>query len=366
MRKVLHVAGARPNFMKVAPLFRALAWRGQLSQVLVHTGQHYDSRMSDVFFSDLELPPPHHHLGVGSGSHAEQTARVMLTLDPVLEQERPDLVSVVGDVNSTLAATLVAVKRGVPVAHVEAGLRSFDRSQPEELNRVLTDQVSELLLTPSEDADENLLHEGVDPARIHRVGNIMVDTLLACRARAEQLPVLERMGLEPRGYAVCTLHRPSNVDHPPTLRGLLGALATLARRLPVVFPVHPRTRKQLEQWGLGVLLEEAPWLYTVEPLGYLELLSLTSRARLILTDSGGLQEEATVLGVPCLTLREHTERPITVEQGTNQVVGTHPERILYAAEQVLAGHSRPSRVPELWDGRTAERIARVYEQALSA
>ena len=364
MKKVLHIVGARPNFMKAAPIHKAIAGRGQLAQILVHTGQHYDVKMSDVFFTDLGMPAPDVYLGIGSGSHAEQTARTMIELEKVFLREKPDLVSVVGDVNSTLAGALVASKMGIRIAHVEAGLRSFDRSMPEEINRIVTDRLSDLLLTPSPDADVNLLKEGVEPARIHLVGNVMIDSLLASQARAEQLPTLAGLGLAPRGYAVCTLHRASNVDDPKVLSGLLSALAHVSTRVPVIFPVHPRTRKMLADQGLSGMLERSPGLRLVDPMGYLEFLALTSQARLILTDSGGLQEESTALGVPCLTLRENTERPITVEQGSNLVVGTDPVRIREEADRALDGKGKQGRVPALWDGRTAERIAALYGRVL--
>jgi len=366
MKKVLHIVGARPNFMKAAPIHKAIAGRGQLAQVLVHTGQHYDVKMSDVFFTDLGMPAPDVYLGIGSGSHAEQTARTMIELEKVFLREKPDLVSVVGDVNSTLAGALVASKMGIRISHVEAGLRSFDMSMPEEVNRIVTDRLADLLLTPSPDADANLLKEGVNPARIHLVGNVMIDTLLTSKARAEQLSTLKDLGLTPGGYAVCTLHRASNVDDPKVLGGLLSSLAHVSSRVPVIFPVHPRTRKMLADHGLGGMLERSPGLKLVEPMGYLEFLALTSQARLILTDSGGLQEESTALGVPCLTLRENTERPITVEQGTNLVVGTDPVRITEEAERALNGQGKQGRVPALWDGRTAERIADLYERFLGA
>jgi UDP-N-acetylglucosamine 2-epimerase (non-hydrolysing) len=360
MKKVLHVVGARPNFMKVAPIWAAIARRGALEQRLVHTGQHYDAAMSAVFFRDLGLPAPDVHLGIGSGSHAGQTAKAMAGLEQVFLAERPDLISVVGDVNSTVAAALVAVKMRIPVAHVEAGLRSRDRTMPEEINRLVTDAVSDLLLTPSPDAGENLRAEGVPPARIFFVGNVMVDSLLASKEKAGRLSTLSDLGLAPGGYAVCTLHRPSSVDDPGTLGGLLQALGEISRRLPVVFPAHPRTRKALGEGGLLERARSFPGLRLVEPLGYLECLALTSRARLILTDSGGLQEEATALGVPCLTLRESTERPITVTEGSNLVVGTDPPRIVEEASRVLAGGGKRGRVPEKWDGKAGERIARLY------
>jgi len=366
MKKVLHIVGARPNFMKVAPIHKAIAQRGQLTQVLVHTGQHYDVKMSDVFFTDLGMAAPDVYLGVGSGSHAEQTARIMIELEKIFLREKPDLVSVVGDVNSTVAGALVASKMGIRISHVEAGLRSFDRTMPEEINRIVTDRISDLLLTPSPDADANLLKEGVDPSFIHFVGNVMIDTLLASKARAEKLSTLKDLGLTAGNYAVCTLHRASNVDDPKVLSGLLSALAHVAARLPILFPVHPRTRKMLADQGLSGMLERAPNLRLVEPMGYLEFLALTSQARMILTDSGGLQEESTALGVPCLTLRENTERPITVEQGTNLVVGTDPVRISQEADRILNGQGKQGRVPELWDGRSAERIAQLYERVLGA
>lgn len=364
MKKVIHIVGARPNFMKVAPIHRAIAARTPLQQILIHTGQHYDVKMSDVFFSDLGLPAPDVHLGIGSGSHAQQTAKTMIELERVFLEHKPDLVSVVGDVNSTVAAALVSSKLAIPLAHVEAGLRSNSRHQPEEINRVVTDRLADLLLTPSRDADANLLKEGVDPERIHFVGNVMIDSLLASKERADQLPVLKNLGLAPHGYAVCTLHRPSNVDDPRVLGGLLSAIAHVASRVPVVFPVHPRTRKMISEQGLNSAFERNPNLRPVDPMGYLEFLALTSQARLILTDSGGLQEETTALGVPCLTLREQTERPITVEEGTNEVVGTDPDRIREAADRSLNGQGKKGRVPEYWDGRSGERIADLFSRFL--
>jgi UDP-N-acetylglucosamine 2-epimerase (non-hydrolysing) len=366
MKKVLHIVGARPNFMKAAPIHKAIAERGQLAQVLVHTGQHYDVKMSDVFFTDLGMAPPDVYLGIGSGSHAEQTARTMMELEKVFLREKPDLVSVVGDVNSTLAGALVASKMGILISHVEAGLRSFDNRMPEEINRIVTDRLADLLLTPSPDADANLAKEGVDSSRVHLVGNVMIDTLLSSKARAEKLSTLRELGLTAGNYAVCTLHRASNVDDPKVLGGLFSALAHVSTRVPVLFPVHPRTRKMLADHGLSGMLERSPGLRLVEPMGYLEFLALTSQAKLILTDSGGLQEESTALGVPCLTLRENTERPITVEQGTNLVVGTEPVRISEEADRVLNGQGKKGRVPALWDGRTAERIAALYERVLDA
>lgn len=355
MALVLHVVGARPNFMKVAPLMAALSRRGA-AQRLVHTGQHFDEKMSGVFFAELGLPRPDLDLGVGSGTHGEQTGRVMIAFERALLEAapRPDLVVVPGDVNSTVAAALVASKLGIPVAHLEAGLRSFDRAMPEELNRVVTDHLSDLLLTPSPDADENLAREGVPASRVARVGNLMIDTLREHLPRARALSTWRGLGLPEGGYAVVTLHRPSNVDDPAALARLLGALAEVARALPVVFPVHPRTRARLADPALA---GAAAALRLVEPLGYLEFLSLTSAARLVLTDSGGLQEESTALGVPCLTLRENTERPVTVAEGTNRVVGTDPARIVAEARRALDGAAGRGRIPALWDGRAGERAA---------
>lgn len=351
---VVTVVGARPNFMKAAPLDRAFAAAG-VRHALVHTGQHYDAAMSDVFFEELGLSRPAVHLGVGSGSHAQQTAAVMVGLEKLFAEQRPAAVLVVGDVNSTLAASLVAAKADLFLAHVEAGLRSGDWRMPEEVNRVVCDSVADLLLTPSEDADRNLRDEGCAAEAIVRVGNVMIDTLLANLPRAQALEVPARMGLASSEYAVLTLHRPSNVDDPAVLRRLIGAIRTLAARLPVVFPVHPRTHERAE--ALDLPLDDLPGVMTCTPLSYLEFLSLTSRAKLILTDSGGLQEESTALGIPCLTLRQNTERPVTVEQGTNVVVGTDPERIVHAALRVLdVGVPSQRRVPPLWDGHAAERI----------
>ncbi len=354
--KIIHVVGARPNFMKIAPVMRAIGRAGFADQRLVHTGQHYDVAMSDVFFADLGMPAPDVHLGVGSGSHAEQTARVLVGFEKVCLEERPDLVVVAGDVNSTLACALDCAKLRVPCAHVEAGLRSFDLDMPEEVNRIVTDRLCELLLTPSPDGDENLRREGTDPARIFRVGNVMIDTLLELLPKARATGALSRLGVEPGGYAVVTLHRPSNVDNPAVLGGLLDALCAIQRQLPVVFPVHPRTRRRFGEFGLGA---QSSTLRLCDPLGYLDFLGLTSQARLVLTDSGGLQEETTALGIPCLTLRENTERPITVDEGTNVLVGVDPARILVAARRVLSGSGKAGRVPALWDGKASQRIAEV-------
>jgi UDP-N-acetylglucosamine 2-epimerase (non-hydrolysing) len=355
MTTIVHVVGARPNYMKIAPLMAALRVVDGFRQVLVNTGQHYDDMMARAFVRDLELPAPDYDLGVGSASHAVQTARVMVEFEKVCLAERPDLVVVVGDVNSTLAASLVSAKLLIPVAHVEAGLRSHDRTMPEEINRIVTDRLADVLLTPSADANENLLAEGVPEGKIHLVGNIMIDSLFKHLPLATLERVRGRIPVEDGCYGVLTLHRPSNVDDRDVLQRILAAVATIGERMPVVFPVHPRTRERLREFGFQAL---PPQLLMTEPLGYIDFLSLTSHARLILTDSGGLQEESTALGIPCLTLRENTERPVTVTQGTNQVVGTGTEAILAGFRRALAA-AGPAARPDLWDGRTAGRIARV-------
>ncbi len=358
MRKVLNVVGARPNFMKVAPLVDAMKRREhEFTPLVVHTGQHYDVMMSDAFFTDLELPEPDLYLSVGSGSHAAQTAAVMQRFEPVVLQQQPDWVLVVGDVNSTLACALVCVKLGVKVAHVEAGLRSRDRSMPEEINRLLTDQIADLLFTPSQDADENLRAEGIPKERIRFVGNIMIDSLNKQLARAKDSNVREDLGVADRDYAVLTLHRPKNVDDRETLTRILGTLEAIGSRVPIIFPVHPRTRKMISGLGLEATSLAAKGIRLIEPLGYLDFLRLYSGARLVLTDSGGIQEETTVLGIPCVTLRENTERPITVEMGTNTIVGTDPQKITTAAFAALdQGPVSGHRIPPLWDGHTADRI----------
>jgi UDP-N-acetylglucosamine 2-epimerase (non-hydrolysing) len=357
--RVLVVAGARPNFMKVAPVLRALSAAGHTA-VLVHTGQHYDARMSDAFFADLAIPEPDHHLGVGSGSQAVQTARVMEAFEPVLLQVRPDWVVVVGDVNSTLACALVAAKLrheiGCRIAHVEAGLRSHDWRMPEEVNRVLTDRLSDLLLTPSHDALPNLLAEGIDPARVVFAGNVMIDSLFAQLPAARALDVPARLGVPRGAYAVATLHRPSNVDDPRALAAVLGALERVAETMPVVFPIHPRTRARIDEFGLG---GAAARLRLLEPLGYREMLSLVDGAAVVLTDSGGLQEETTALGVPCVTLREQTERPVTILQGTNRLAPwpLTAEGVHGSVRQALAeGRRAEGGGPDGWDGHAAERI----------
>ncbi|HEU4564645.1 MAG TPA: UDP-N-acetylglucosamine 2-epimerase (non-hydrolyzing) [Gemmatimonadaceae bacterium] len=355
--RVLHVVGARPNFMKLAPCVRALAALPGVTQRIVHTGQHYDDAMSDSFFRDLEIPPPDVNLEVGSASHAVQTARIMERFEPVVLAERPDWVVVYGDVNSTAAAALVCAKLGIRLAHVEAGLRSNDRTMPEEINRLVTDRLADLLLTPSPDADENLQREGVDPARVVFVGNVMIDTLLHALPAARATGFREALGLAPESYALVTLHRPSNVDDPARLTRICEALGHIARRMPVVFPIHPRTRSRLTEGDLAALGA----VKLLEPTPYHATLDLTQGARIVITDSGGLQEETTALGVPCLTLRDNTERPITVTEGTNRLVLdlSELERLALCAQR-----GSEARRPRGWDGRAGERVALALRDAL--
>ena len=358
------VVGARPNFMKVAPILEAAKAVQGVNCRLVHTGQHYDERMSTLFFTELGLPQPDVYLGIGAGNHAQQTARVMIEFDAALERDGSNCVLVVGDVNSTIACALVAAKRGIPVAHVEAGLRSGDRTMPEEINRILTDQISDFLFTTERSAAENLTREGIPGERIHFVGNVMIDTLLKHRERARSLSVLTQLGLETKRYAVCTLHRPSNVDTREAAVNTVAAVEVLAARLPVVFPIHPRTRARFGDCGLLERLESHPGIRLVEPQGYLDFLALTDNARVVFTDSGGIQEETTALGVPCLTFRENTERPITVTEGTNRLIGLDPTRLGKELDRVLAEDTPQSRGPELWDGHAAERIVAVLVDRL--
>lgn len=353
---VCNVVGARPNFMKIAPIVHELR-RRSISQILVHTGQHYDASMSKVFFEELGLPKPDIYLGVGSDTHARQTARIMIAFEEVCQQHRPDLVVVGGDVNSTLAAALVAAKLHIPVAHVEAGLRSFDRTMPEETNRVVTDHLSELLFTTEVSANENLRREGITEERVHFVGNCMVDTLMKYVDVAVQRSPWQIFGVESANYALLTLHRPSNVDDRGMLESLMGAINEISYRLPVLFPVHPRTCERLAQWKIQM----APSVNLCEPLPYLTFLGLMAKALFVLTDSGGIQEETTVLNVPCLTLRSNTERPITVTGGTNRLAGTDPKRILQGVEEILDGKWPSRKIPALWDGQAGRRIVDVIE-----
>lgn len=358
MLKILNIVGARPNFMKIAPVVREMRGRAaEFAPLIVHTGQHYDHAMSDSFFRDLGIPEPDFHLEVGSASHAVQTARIMTEFEPVVLREKPDWVLVVGDVNSTIACALVCAKLGVKIAHVEAGLRSRDRSMPEEINRILTDAISDLLLTTSEDADENLRAEGVSEDKIKFVGNVMIDSLFYNLEKANQLKTRESLNLREKNYAVLTLHRPSNVDDREIFSGLLDALVSVSKKIPIIFPVHPRTKANIERFGFAEKIADSN-IKLIEPLGYLDFMNLYSGARMVLTDSGGLQEETTALSIPCLTLRENTERPITIELGTNVLVGTDAERIKQAAFEILQRQtdSNEARIPPLWDGAAARRI----------
>ena len=359
--KILAVVGARPNFVKIAPIMAELAEYPYITTTLVHTGQHYDAQMSDSFFANLEIPRPDTNLKVQSAGSIAQIAEIMTRIEPVIEQVRPDMVVVVGDVNSTVAATIASVKMGRPVAHVEAGLRSFDRSMPEEINRILTDSISDLLFTTEPSGEENLLREGVAPEKIHFVGNVMIDTLFRYRERARQSDVLDRLALSRGGYSVLTLHRPSNVDDEGTLGMLLGAVARIQTEIPVVFPVHPRTRRRLE--ALAAVLPPMPGLRLADPMPYLDFLQVMAEARCVLTDSGGIQEETTALRIPCLTLRQNTERPVTVTRGTNRIVGTEPTAIYESWREVADGKWPAGELPELWDGKTAARIVRVLLEA---
>ncbi|UCE73641.1 MAG: UDP-N-acetylglucosamine 2-epimerase (non-hydrolyzing) [Methanomassiliicoccales archaeon] len=381
--KVLHVVGARPNFVKVAPLMREMSkYKQKFEQKLVHTGQHYDEEMSKLFFDDLGLNEPDIYLGVGSGTHAEQTGKIMIEFEKVCLEEKPDLVIVAGDVNSTIACALVAVKLHIPVAHVEAGLRSFDKTMPEEINRLLTDQITDYLFTTCKDANQNLIKEGITRDKIFFVGNTMIDTLLQQAEIAKKSMILENLGLRDndnlKRYAVVTLHRPSNVDNPTVLEGILTALNELAKEIPVIFPAHPRTIKQIRNFKLQEMInyeenskavgvkKASRKIFAIPPLGYLDFLRLMSEASVVLTDSGGIQEETTILGIPCLTLRANTERPITTTAGTNSLVGNDSQEILGRALDVLKNRIQRKKIPKHWDGKAAVRIARVLRKKAKA
>ena len=357
--RIINIVGARPNLPKIAPLMREMQRHPEIETILVHTGQHYDAALSDVFFRQMGIPAPHLNLEVGSGTHAVQTAEVLKRIEPVLIEHQPDLVLVVGDVNSTIAVSLAAVKLGIPVAHVEAGLRSFDRSMPEEINRILTDALADFLFVTEEDAIQHLLKEGRPRDSIYLVGNVMIDSLRHFLPVAQKSSIGDDLGLKNGAdwhrFGVLTLHRPSNVDSTEKLAELLGAIDAIAAQVPVIFPVHPRTQQRLSQAGIKTHSQ----LKLIPPVGYLDFLCLLSKAALVLTDSGGIQEETTALGVPCLTLRENTERPITIAEGTNQLIGTDPAKIISAAQAVLAGKGKPGRIPPFWDGHAAERIVEV-------
>ncbi|HNX26108.1 MAG TPA: UDP-N-acetylglucosamine 2-epimerase (non-hydrolyzing) [Phycisphaerae bacterium] len=357
--KIIVVAGARPNFMKIAPIMESFDASDRIEPVLVHTGQHYDEKMSDLFFRQLGIPSPDVNLGVGSGSHAVQTAEIMKSFEPVLISQQPAAVLVVGDVNSTIACGYVAAKMGIKLIHVEAGLRSFDRAMPEEINRVLTDAISDILFCTEKSGVENLKKEGVTASRIFMVGNVMIDTLLKNLEKAKQSPIMQQLNLKPGSYATMTMHRPSNVDNPDVLVGLLDAIEVIQRDIPIIFPIHPRTRNNIVKFKFADRMKNMPNLRFIEPLGYLDFLLLNANAACVLTDSGGLQEETTVLGTPCITMRENTERPITCEVGTNQIVGTDTDAIIAAWTRVQNGEYDKRGIPEMWDGKAADRITQI-------
>ena len=361
MKEIVLVAGARPNFMKIGPIMHALSGHPTLSSFLVHTGQHYDKAMSEQFFTELNIPEPDLNLGVGGGTHGAMTAQVLEKMEALLMERRPAVVLVVGDVNSTIAAALAAAKLCIPVAHVEAGLRSFDREMPEEINRVLTDRISDWLFTTEPEGDANLIREGVDRARIFRVGNVMIDSLRANLEKAQSRRTLNKLGLASGEYGLVTLHRPSNVDDPAQLRALFDVLDEIHGELPLLFPMHPRTRNAVSEKMGG----HKPALRVVDPLGYHDFLAVMADAKLVLTDSGGVQEETTALGVPCITLRENTERPVTVTHGTNVIAGRDPETIRAEARKVLDGSGKAGRIPELWDGKTAPRVVEILAAELA-
>lgn len=378
MFKVINIVGARPNFMKIAPIMEAMQKSKKIEPFLVHTGQHYDQEMVDNFFNQLNIPQPDVNLEVGSASHAQQTAQIMRRFEPLLLKEKPQMVLVVGDVNSTIACALVAVKLGIKVAHVEAGLRSFDRNMPEEINRVLTDSISDFLFTTEKSGNENLLREGVAEEKIFFVGNVMIDTLLRHREKANQSPILADLGLlaengQTLPYALLTLHRPSNVDDPVTLENLMTTLQEISGQIPILLPIHPRTRKKIADFGLQNLLHDLDLnkpqvikgINCLPPQGYLEFLHLMSQSNFILTDSGGIQEESTVLGVPCITLRENTERPVTISEGTNTIVGSDRKKIVQAVQTIISGKAKMGRLPDKWDGKAAQRIVEILEGKLA-
>lgn len=357
--KIINVVGARPNFMKIAPLMAEYTNYNQIEPLLVHTGQHYDERMSDLFFHQLGIPKPDVNLKVSSSTHACQTAEIMKAFEPIVLKHKPDVVLVVGDVNSTIACALVAVKLGSKVVHVEAGLRSFDRSMPEEINRVLTDSISDLLFCTEQSGINNLIHEGIPKKKIFLVGNVMIDTLLKNRAKAENSNVLDQLNLNGNDFGILTLHRPANVDNQIVLARILNALEIIQYDMPIIFPVHPRTSKNLASSCVGERIKTLSNLRLIDPLGYLDFLKLMSAASVVLTDSGGIQEETTILGIPCLTLRQNTERPITVEIGSNQVIGADTSKIIQAYRRVVNGDWHKPQIPRLWDGRAAERIVKI-------
>ncbi|TNE55988.1 MAG: UDP-N-acetylglucosamine 2-epimerase (non-hydrolyzing) [Bacteroidetes bacterium] len=354
--KVINVVGTRPNFMKIAPIIREMNRFPQLEQLLVHTGQHYDHQLSHSFFEELQIPEPDINLNIGSDTHAKQVARIMSAFEDVCDDFQPDVILVVGDVNSTMACTLVAVKKGIKVIHVEAGIRSGDLSMPEEINRLVTDSIAQYLMPPSRDAVDNLLKEGRTPEQILMVGNVMIDTLLHSQMEIDRSDIVQKLELSTGNYVTLTLHRPSNVDHEDKFRSILDALKEIQKEIPVVFPIHPRTKKMLEQFGLDKELEQMPNLHLTNPLGYFDFGRLVRDSRFVLTDSGGIQEETTYYGIPCITLRENTERPVTITEGTNELVGADRDKILEHFRTIMSGNWKRGGIPELWDGQSAQRI----------
>jgi len=362
--KIFNIVGARPNFMKIAPIHRRMQQNGNnIAPFLIHTGQHYDERMSKFFFNDLELPQPDVYLGVGSGSHAEQTAKIMIEFEKICFEQKPDLIVVVGDVNSTMACSIVASKLWIPVAHVEAGLRSFDRQMPEEINRLVTDALADYLFLTEKSGEENLLKEGVSPDKMHFVGNVMIDSLINFTEKAGASTIMNELNLKENHFVLVTLHRPSNVDEPQAFTRILDAFEEIQKHLPIVFPIHPRAQKNLERFGLGERIKKMKNLKLLPPMGYLDFINLEMNCKFVITDSGGLQEETTYLGKPCLTVRENTERPVTAEKGTNEIVGTDTQKIISSAEKILANQWKKGQIPEYWDGRAAERIVDVLANA---
>lgn len=362
--KILNVVGARPNFMKIAPIHRIMEASERMKPILMHTGQHYDNTMSKIFFKDLGLPEPDVYLGVGSGTHAQQTGAVMVELEKIALQIKPDLVLVVGDVNSTMAASLVASKLYIPIAHVEAGLRSFDRMMPEEINRKVTDAIADFLFITEESGRKNLVREGISQQKIHFVGNVMIDSLLSHLKKAQNSDILSRLNMDHQNFALLTLHRPSNVDNQETFNAILNALEQIENEIPIIFPIHPRSRKMIDQFQFDSKIERMKNFELIDPLGYLDFLHLMENAKFVLSDSGGIQEETTVLGIPCLTLRKNTERPVTVEMGTNVVVGIDPDKIVDESFKILSGQSKQGKIPPMWDGNAAQRIVEILERAL--
>jgi UDP-N-acetylglucosamine 2-epimerase (non-hydrolysing) len=361
--KIINVVGARPNFMKIAPIQREMSEYAQVQPFLVHTGQHYDDKMSRLFFEDLELPQPDAYLGVGSGTHAEQTARIMVEFEKVLDTQKPDMVIVVGDVNSTAACSLVAVKKGVKVAHIEAGLRSFDRTMPEEINRIVTDAISDYLFVTEKSGLENLRREGISEDKIFFVGNVMIDSLVYYLKKAEKSSILSDLHVSGYPYALITLHRPSNVDQKASYGRLLDAFEKIQEKIKIVFPMHPRSRKMLNEFGFQQRITAMKNLILLDPIGYLDFVKLMSLANLVLTDSGGIQEETTYLGIPCLTMRENTERPVTVEEGTNVLIGSDTDIIISESLKILSGNLKQGKIPDLWDGKAAERIVAIIKDS---